>query len=231
MATITQAITAYTGDLPDKDTMTPDEFDVAAEDFADYITDMSPELNIFAGQANALGASANDLVVALAAANYVGEWDDLTGAAAIPYCCYHDSEYWMLLAGIADVTASEPASTNADWVLYHSKPITIAKTAAHTITSTELRGHVTFTNTGAGGAIEFTLPAVSADYRVRFYVAANQYLKVTADGTEKFRWGTNQSAAGGYVRSSAIGTFWELSGASGTEWSITRIEGALKVDE
>jgi len=231
MSTITQTIAAYTGDLPDKDTMTPDEFDVAAEAFVTYITAMSPEINTWATQANAVGVSANDLVTALGAANFKGNWSDQTGLAALPYCVLHDSNYWMLLTPLVFVPDSEPSASNTDWALYAAWPATIAKTADFTVTEAELRGNVTITNLGAIAAVNLSLPAVDSAYRLCVYVAAAQYLRMTANGTEKFRFGTDQSAAGGYIRSNVIGTYYELSGAPGTEWAVTKIVGYVDVDE
>lgn len=230
MAEITQVITPFTGDDPTKE-MDADDFDVAAEIQVAYINDMAAELNTFATQANALGVSANDLVAALAAANFSGEWSGLSGALATPACVLHDGQYWMLLNNLADVTASEPADTNTDWVLYQTAEKTIAKTADYSITAADCRGYITFTNKDATGAVNFPLPAVSADYRLRFYVAANQYLKVTANGTETIRRGGEQTVAGGYIRSNAIGTYFELSGAPGTEWVLPHLDGELSVDE
>jgi hypothetical protein len=231
MAQITQTITAYTGDVPNKDSMEADAFDVAAEDFTEWWVDNAAEMNTFATQANLLSASANDLVTALAAANYVGEWDDQVGAATVPTCVSHEDQYWMLLGDIADITASEPAIDNTDWLIYPTGPYTVPKTANYTVLAADCRGHITLTNTGAGGAFVYTLPPVSADYRLRFYVSVAQYLRIDTDGTEKIRWGSEQTAAGGYIRANSIGSYVELSGASGTEWSVVNLQGSWSVDE
>ena len=105
-----------------------------------------------------------------------------------------------------------------------------AKTADYTVLATELTGVYTFTNKGAAGAVEFTLPAGAANYKVAFYVAAAQYLKVTANGSEKFRYQGTQGAAGGYVRSNVVGTYFVLTW-SGDDWVIHCLEGELKYDE
>lgn len=52
---------------------------------------------------------------AQAAANFVGLWSAQTGAATVPTTVLHNDQYWQLTADIADITASEPADSNADW--------------------------------------------------------------------------------------------------------------------
>jgi len=53
---------------------------------------------------------------ALSASNYKGAWSAQTGAANIPYSVSNDSKFWMLINNLADVTASEPTNTSADWL-------------------------------------------------------------------------------------------------------------------
>jgi hypothetical protein len=53
----------------------------------------------------------------LAASNFKGRWSDLTGSLAVPASVAHDGSYWMLLANVADVTATEPGPGNTDWQL------------------------------------------------------------------------------------------------------------------
>ncbi len=49
---INQIIPTYSGDLPDKNGMTPEEFDVAAQTWVDYQGNLAPSINTFAEQAN-----------------------------------------------------------------------------------------------------------------------------------------------------------------------------------
>ena len=53
---------------------------------------------------------------AVGAANYKGPWSSLTGALAIPASVSHSGSVWILTVSVADVTATEPASGNTDWV-------------------------------------------------------------------------------------------------------------------
>lgn len=59
--------------------------------------------------------SANSAAIAIAAANFKGNWSALTGALAVPSAVYHSSKFWLLLSNLADVTASEPG-VDADWL-------------------------------------------------------------------------------------------------------------------
>jgi hypothetical protein len=70
----------------------------------------------------------------------------------------------------------------------------VAKTANYTI----LKGDAgtIFTNSGAGGAVTFTLPAVTAGMKFNFIVVAAQTLTVQAAGTAKIN---NSAAAGTYA--------------------------------
>jgi hypothetical protein len=124
---------------------------------------------------------------------------------------------------------------------------TVAKTSGYVVTASDLRSiqltknnaggdesltllsNVSLTNTGASAEVECTLPAGVEGYSKPFRVTEEQYLKVTADGTETFRYGNQQSAAGGYIRSNVVGTCWTIEFLNG-EWLITALEGQLNYD-
>ena len=52
---------------------------------------------------------------ALASANYVGAWSSLGGALTPPASVSHSGKVWLLIAGLADVTANEPG-VDAGWI-------------------------------------------------------------------------------------------------------------------
>jgi len=105
-----------------------------------------------------------------------------------------------------------------------------AKTSDYTIQPSDLTGLKTFTNTGATGEVNFTLPAGAVNYKCNFVITENQYLKVTANGTDKFRYLGVYSEEGGYIRNNIIGTSFIIIW-SGTEWIIINLEGSLYYDE
>lgn len=102
-----------------------------------YTTTFQPAYNTFATQANALAVEVNgyatdaaDTLVATqavydstviaknaaeAAADYKGLWSSLTGALNKPATVFHSGGFWALNNNLANVTASTPSITNADW--------------------------------------------------------------------------------------------------------------------
>lgn len=59
--------------------------------------------------------SANNAAIAIAAANFKGNWSALTGPLAVPAAVYHSGKFWLLLSALADVTAKEPG-VDAEWL-------------------------------------------------------------------------------------------------------------------
>ena len=55
--------------------------------------------------------------LAEATASFVGRWEDATGAGAAGESYAHDGRIWILLAAVADITATEPGMANPDWQL------------------------------------------------------------------------------------------------------------------
>ena len=98
----------------------------------------------------------------------------------------------------------------------------VAKTADYNVAAADLYGNKTFTNTGAAGAINLTLPAGSANAKLDVLVTVAQYLKLTANTTQNFRFGTETSKTSGssYIRSNAIGAHFSIKW-SGTQWVVT----------
>jgi hypothetical protein len=234
MAEITQTIPEFPGDAPDKDTMTPDEFDVAAEAWVAHLADVISALNTWAQQANAIGVSANDLITALASANFAGQWADLTGALDMPASVYHDDQYWMLLDDLLDVTASEPGPTNTDWALFTLTNEVVEVTEADhetAVTDTQMRRGVKFTNPDAADACWLELPAPVAGYRASFYVAAAQQLGFYCTGYD-FRWGGNTIGGSVWnaIYSSAVGVFVTVEAFDDTEYVVTNLQGSVTTD-
>lgn len=62
--------------------------------------------------------AARDAAIALV--NFAGKWADLAGPLSTPATIFHNGAYWNLLNDLADVTTSEPANDNADWLFVYS---------------------------------------------------------------------------------------------------------------
>ena len=248
MGEITQSITEFVGDLPNKDTMTESEFNVAAEAWVEYQDGIAAEVNAFSTQANSLRTDCNtaktDAEAALAStetardtaaasANFAGNWSDLTGALAMPASVWHDGKLWLLLTDLADVTASEPSPSNTDWGMFLVYGLDItSKTADYEITAVEMAaGNKIFTNEGAGAEVEFTLPGRADNYRVRFLVSAAQYLKIVPPSGEKIYYLSDETATDGYVRSNTPGDSFEIIGSATEGYRIVNLTGSLHVDE
>jgi hypothetical protein len=122
----------------------PANFRTEADAFVDWlgndlpteIDDFSTEVNTWASEANSLATTVNGYktdaeaaqtaaeaaqaeaedaeAVALAAANYVGEWGDQTGAATVPTSVSHNDVFYLLTEDIADITAETPG-VSAKW--------------------------------------------------------------------------------------------------------------------
>lgn len=119
---ITETIPSL-GTVPTTDD--PDNFDSNADALlGTALPAFRDALNIFSGQANTLGTQAttdaatasSSASVAAGAANFAGAWSGLTGALDIPASVSNSNKSWLLLVDLADVTASEPASGNTDWL-------------------------------------------------------------------------------------------------------------------
>ena len=83
-------------------------------------SEVSAAASAVASEASAVNSEASAVtseaasVVSLSAANYIGEWSTLSGAAFIYASVSHNDSFYMLLVSLADVTSSEPGVT-ADW--------------------------------------------------------------------------------------------------------------------
>lgn len=113
-----------------------------------------------------------------------------------------------------------------------SIPGRVNKTQAdspYTVVAANLTGLVVFTNTGASGQCIFQFPAGADGYKFRGVVTAAQYMQFLCNGTEKIRFLTTQTAAGGYVRCNVVGNIIEGEW-SGTEWVITGLGGPWTYD-
>lgn len=130
-------------------------------------------------------------------------------------------------AGVLDTkilvgNASSVSAYTADDTLTASDMIGMTKTIGDPggdETLTLAYGEKIISNTGAAGAVNLDLPAGATGLSFLVVVTVAQYLKFTADGTEKFRFGASTSAAGGYIRSNEVGNVFRVVW-SGTDWNV-----------
>lgn len=79
-----------------------------AEVYAGNAGDSAQDSEQWAQQANAFAQ------VAATNANFLGSWDELSGAVTVPASVYWQGAYWQLLRDLPNVAASEPGQTD-DW--------------------------------------------------------------------------------------------------------------------
>jgi len=101
----------------------PTNFSARGDAFLGALPAFATEANAMAVEINAATEIAQEAIIAsqaaLAAANFKGNWSNLTGALAIPASVFHDDAIWLLLNNLVNVTTSEPGVT-ADWQLLGS---------------------------------------------------------------------------------------------------------------
>ena len=118
----------------------PSTFSTLADAFLGALPTFVTEANALEANVNAKevitvaasSTASSASAVALAAANYKGEWSALSGAATVPYCVSHDNMYWMLTTNIADITAKEPGVAS-EWISIGAGADLIAAGLAHAI--------------------------------------------------------------------------------------------------
>ena len=101
----------------------PSTFSTLADAFLGALPTFVTEANALETNVNAkevIAVAAADTAssasaVALAAANYKGEWSAQTGAATVPYSVSHLGHFWQLSSNLANVAAKTPG-TDAEWV-------------------------------------------------------------------------------------------------------------------
>lgn len=124
-------ITLYSGVVPNRATQSTEDFTSAAITWTDYqAVTLIPNINTTVGAINTTAGEINDDKIAAAAsassaaasassaassAAFKGDWNKLTGSLPLPASVRHSGAFWQLLSPLADVAASEPTPSNADW--------------------------------------------------------------------------------------------------------------------
>lgn len=103
----------------------------------------------------ASGSAASAAEVAMGATNFKGMWAAQTGQLLKPATVKNNGRFWLLLTDLADVTASEPSTSNPHWTTLDSgvgitQQITTNTTAIAGVTYIITAAGVTLTGPAAG---------------------------------------------------------------------------------
>lgn len=97
-------------------------------------------------------------------------------------------------------------------------PNIAAKTSNYAVTAADCNGGKVFTNEGAAGMIEFTLPSAVANMKVSFVVQDSDGLKIIANTGDTIRFMGAVTAAAGAIKSDDIGNTITLICINAAEW-------------
>lgn len=105
----------------------PDNFIAKADTWVADLQRWTDDVNTLGGEVDTLATetednanqaaidaanATNSAAIAASNANFVGNWEDQTGAANVPLSVYFSSRYWQLLNDLADITDEPPVSDN-----------------------------------------------------------------------------------------------------------------------
>lgn len=123
-----------------------------------------------------------------------------------------DTAFARVAAGVAEVNLGSAGGLGL--LAWGSR--VLAKTSNHSVAAAEKAA--VFTNEGAGGEVNFTLPTAVAGYRYTFIVQATQNLRITAATGDTIRVAGTVSAAAGNMVNAVIGSSVTLVAINATEW-------------
>jgi hypothetical protein len=126
-----------------------------------------------------------------------------------------------------EVTLTNSAQ-NASAALYGNSRKVLAKTADYTVTA--VNSNIFFTNTGAAGTVNFTLPTAVVGLQYTFYIDAAQTLTITAGASTTIRIAGTASASAGNITSNTVGNVITLTAISTTQWVSTSHEGTWTIN-
>lgn len=132
-----------------------------------------------------------------------------------------------IVGSAAGVTESFNGATVGTLTAHLASRLVTAKTANYTVLTADRS--TLFTNTGASGAINFSLPAAVVGNTYTFSVEAAQTLTCTANGTDTIRLAATVSGAGGTIAGATIGTVWTIVCTQTGKWVVISHEGTPTV--
>jgi len=102
-----------------------------------------------------------------------------------------------------------------------------AHTSNGALTTAMLNGRKTHSNYGASGSVDLDLPACASDLIGYFIVKAGYTFSLTPDGTDIFRYLTDESSATDVLSSSTIGRAFKIIGSDNGTWHILELNGPV----
>lgn len=155
----------------------------------------------------------------------------LNGFSMCSTCTFYLSSSSTATAGLTDLGFTRDSTntmrvnrgaTTGIGFLLHGRAVT-AKTADYTVVVNDSNRF--FTNTGAAGTVNFTLPTASAGLTYTFYIDASQTLTITAGTSTTIRSGSSVTASAGNITSNTVGNTVRLVAISSTQWVAESIIG------
>lgn len=142
----------------------------------------------------------------------------------VPFRFGSDTAISRVSTGILALGNGTAGTTGSGLLLQN---VVVAKTGNYTVLTTDTNKH--FDNTGAGGEVDFTLPAAASGLQYCFAVTAAQTLKVIANTGDKIAIGTSNSAASGNISNNAVYGSVCLEAHGTGQWFATSHEGTWTV--
>lgn len=185
----------------------PSTFSALFEAFLSWLKNsFVPEVNTVAGEinTNATTASAaavtassaavsasNSSAVAVAGANFKGNWSDLTGALNMPASVAHSGRFWFLNANVTDVTTKTPGVAS-EWTAMSFRSIDVTDlSVAMGALNIDCAAGDYFTKTVTGNST-FTVSNVPASGTVASFI-----LNLTNGGAYTMTWWSGMKWAAG----------------------------------
>lgn len=142
------------------------------------------------------------------------------------------SSSWRLNNSTGSIGPLSPTFTLGDstlpWNYVVAGRQVVNKTSNYTVVTGE-RGAF-YTNAGAAGSVNFTLPTAAANLVYNFYVDAAQTVTITAGSSTTIQLAGSTSASAGNITSSTVGNCITLVAISTTKWVAQSHEGTWTVN-
>ncbi|HXX41588.1 MAG TPA: glycosyl hydrolase family 28-related protein [Chthoniobacterales bacterium] len=128
--------------------------------------------------------------------------------------------YWPDSNGLFTAGTGDPGTFHP----FVAPKTVVAKTSSYAIDGTA-DANVTFTNSGASGEVDFTLPPAAANLTASFHVDSAQTLKIIAGAGSTIQVADMTSSAGGNIANAAQGSHIVLQAISSTKWVAESVVG------